>query len=294
MPYIKECTTLSSRFHLFAFQKQTTFSRIISQWPDIGVGWKSLEWNLQICKYKTERTHIKDLQNRWGPWSLRHDPWQPSWPMTPWQPSWLAISLIPRPTPWLTPRLKLFRTLAMLFFSINTHSTLRFTLLWFWGNLQLSKSSRALNGGAYFSDVSGWKSIPISVPGPYKCPECYRLLVFFITSNFFFAPNSHNAHAAPWAFQMDLCLSWPHWFVRQTNPWVLFLHKSIWNTHGAAGALGLFGAKKKLLVMKKQVAYTILGRALIRSLDTNRNWFSARNGRQKSSSIYGTTRLGQL
>ena len=171
MPYIKECTTLSSRFRLFTFQKQTTFSRIISQWPDIGVGWKSLEWNLEICKYKTERTHIKDLQNRWGPWSLRHDPWQPSWPMTPWQPSWLAISLIPRPTPWLTQRLKLFCTLAMIFLSINTHSTLRFTLLWFWGNLctliQISKYvslRRSLNKGtdvhirgvwpAYWVDLS--------------------------------------------------------------------------------------------------------------------------------------------
>ena len=149
MPYIKECTTLSSRFHLFAFQKQTTFSRIISQWPDIGVGWKSLEWNLEICKYKTERTHIKDLQNRWGPWSLRHDPWQPSWPMTPWQPSWLAISLIPRPTPWLTPRLKLFCTLAMIFFSINTHSTLRFTLLWFWGNLLWFKFQNMFPSGGH-------------------------------------------------------------------------------------------------------------------------------------------------
>ena len=111
----------------------------------------------------------------------------------------------------------------------------------------------------YFSDVSGWKSIPISVPGPYECLEWYRLLVFFTPNNFCFAPNSHNAPAAPLACQMDLCLSWPHWFVRQTNPWVLFLHKSIWNTHGAAGALWLFGAKLKLLVVKKQVAYTILG-----------------------------------
>ena len=125
--------------------------------------------------------------------------------------------------------------------------------------LQLSKSSRAFFGGAYFSAVSGWKSIPISVPGPYECLEWYRLLVFFTTNNFCFAPNSHNAPAAPLACQMDLCLSWPHWFVRQTNPWVLFLHKSIWNTHGAVGSLWLFGAKLKLLVVKKQVAYTILG-----------------------------------
>ena len=117
--------------------------------------------------------------------------------------------------------------------------------------LQLSKSSRAFFWGAYFSAVSGWKSIPISVPGPYECLKWYRLLVFFTTNNFCFAPNSHNAPAAPLACQMDLCLSWPHWFVRQTNPWVLFLHKSIWNTHGAAGALWLFGAKLKLLVMIK-------------------------------------------
>ena len=50
--------------------------------------------------------------------------------------------------------------------------------------IQLSKSSRAFFGGAYFSAVSGWKSIPISVPGPYECLECNRLLGFCLTITF--------------------------------------------------------------------------------------------------------------
>ena len=98
--------------------------------------------------------------------------------------------------------------------------------------------------------ISG-RSGPIQDPGQCEVTEPYKLMTVFTTSNFSFSPNSHNAPAAQWVFQMDLCLSWPHWFVRQTNPWVLFLHKSIWNTHGAAGSLWLFGAKQKLLVVKK-------------------------------------------
>ena len=58
--------------------------------------------------------------------------------------------------------------------------------------LQLSKSSRALNGGAYFSDVSGWKSIPISVPGPYECLKWHRLLGFCLTITFCLIP-AHQA-----------------------------------------------------------------------------------------------------
>ena len=50
--------------------------------------------------------------------------------------------------------------------------------------VQLSKSSRAIFGGAYFSDVSGWKSIPISVPGPCEVTESYRLLGFCLTYSF--------------------------------------------------------------------------------------------------------------
>ena len=44
--------------------------------------------------------------------------------------------------------------------------------------IQLSTSSLAIHGGAIFSAVSGRKSIPISVPRPYECPECSRLLGF--------------------------------------------------------------------------------------------------------------------
>ena len=50
--------------------------------------------------------------------------------------------------------------------------------------VQLSKSSRGIHWGAYFSDVSWWKSIPISVPGPCEVTESYRLLGFCLTYSF--------------------------------------------------------------------------------------------------------------
>ena len=45
-------------------------------------------------------------------------------------------------------------------------------------------SSRAIHGGAYFSDVSGWNSIPISVPGPCEVTEWHGLLGFCLTITF--------------------------------------------------------------------------------------------------------------
>ena len=65
--------------------------------------------------------------------------------------------------------------------------------VWICHWLQLSTSSLAIHGEAIFSAVSGWKLILISVLGPYKCPECYRLLVFSSPATFLFAPNSHSA-----------------------------------------------------------------------------------------------------
>ena len=67
--------------------------------------------------------------------------------------------------------------------------------------IQLSKSSRSIHGGAYFSAVSGWKSIPISVPGPYKCPECNRLLGFCLTITFCLNP----AHLAVSLWNCRVC-----------------------------------------------------------------------------------------
>ena len=52
-------------------------------------------------------------------------------------------------------------------------------------------------------------------------------------------------------FQIDLCRNRTHGFVCLTNQWGQLKHKSIWNANGAAGALWLFGAKQKLLVVKK-------------------------------------------
>ena len=55
-------------------------------------------------------------------------------------------------------------------------------------NIQLSLSSRAIHGGAYFSDVSGWNSIPISFPGPCEVTEWYRLHGFCLTITFCLNP----------------------------------------------------------------------------------------------------------
>ena len=119
-------------------------------------------------------------------------------------------------------------------------------------NLQLSKSSLAINGGAFFSAVSGWKSIPISVPGPYKCPEWYRLSTcFFHHQQLFFCPKQSQRPAAPWVFQIDLCRNRTHGFVCLTNQWGQIKHKSIWNAHRAEGSRWVCGAKEKLMVMKK-------------------------------------------
>ena len=90
---------------------------------------------------------------------------------------------------------KSFKKKVVSFIESNTGNDVssKTMLCWlFETNLQLSKSSRAFFWGAYFSAVSGWKSIPISVPGPYKCPECNRLLGFCLTITFCLNP-AHQA-----------------------------------------------------------------------------------------------------
>ena len=68
-------------------------------------------------------------------------------------------------------------------------------------NVQLSLSSRGLHGGAYFSDVSGWNSIPIIVPGPCECLEWHRLLGFCLTITFCLNP----AHLAVSLWNCRVC-----------------------------------------------------------------------------------------
>ena len=53
-------------------------------------------------------------------------------------------------------------------------------------HIQLSLSSRGLHGGAYFSDVSGRKSILTSATEAYDDTESYRLLGFCLTITFLF------------------------------------------------------------------------------------------------------------
>ena len=146
--------------------------------------------------------------------------------------------------------------------------------------VQLSKSSRSIHEGAYFSAVSGWKSILISVPGPYKCTECYRLLVFSSPATCF-APNSHSAPAAPWVFQIDLCRNRTHGFVCLTNQWGQLKHKSIWNAHGAAGAMqcDCMGQKKNCWSLML-FSNTLVVAVSVAILGTNRYWTQLFRGKR--------------
>ena len=56
--------------------------------------------------------------------------------------------------------------------------------------LQLSLSSRGIHGGAYFSDVSGWKSILTSATEAYDHTESYRLLGSCLTIIFLFKSST--------------------------------------------------------------------------------------------------------
>ena len=80
--------------------------------------------------------------------------------------------------------------------------------------------------------------------------------------------------------------------VRQTNPFDLLHHKSIWNAHWAAEAVCMCRANKSCSWWKNKqpIAFSVL----IWFWSTNRNWFSPTNGRENGSSVYRQTRLGQL
>ena len=127
--------------------------------------------------------------------------------------------------------------------------------------IQLSLSSRGLHGGAYFSDVSGWKSIPISVPGPYECLKWHRLLGFCLTITFCLIP----AHQA---VSLWNC----HWNWRISRledhkyfPAVKQIHTNktnkSFNKHGnfKGKRPGVLDLNKKWSWDKNQVAYCILG-----------------------------------
>ena len=64
-----------------------------------------------------------------------------------------------------------------------------------------------------------------------------------------------------WEKAVYLCRNRTHGFVCLTNQWCQLKHKTIWNAHGAAGVLWMFGAKKSCWWWKKQVAkiYAYLG-----------------------------------
>ena len=94
--------------------------------------------------------------------------------------------------------------------------------------LQLSKSSQAKKWGAYFSAVCGWNSVPISATEAYGHRVCNRLLVFWFTRYFCFAPHMHTASARTWAFPKGFVQKQVEWISHQTNPIDLLLNKSFW------------------------------------------------------------------
>ena len=80
-------------------------------------------------------------------------------------------------------------------------------------NIQLSKSSRALNGGAYFSDVSGWKSILTSATEAYDHTESYRLLGFYLTITFCLKPTQQAVSLWNCRVCWRICLFYLYGFV---------------------------------------------------------------------------------
>ena len=125
--------------------------------------------------------------------------------------------------------------------------------------LQLSKSSRAFFGGAYFSAVSGWKSIPISVPGPYECLEWYRLLVFSPPTTFVLPQTVTMLLLLHWR------VKWIYAWAGLTDLWDKQIHESCFCTNlfeiltEQRGRCDCLGQNKSCWLWKKQVAYSILG-----------------------------------
>ena len=141
---------------------------------------------------------------------------------------------------------------------------------WFWKRfrypsglnyyIQLAKSSLAIHGGAIFSAVCGWKSIPISAPEPYKHRECCRLLVFPPGATFFCPTHAH-------CFRCSVGIS--NGFVMKQVTWICFSDKSMWpasaqihlkcpQSSGSSVHVNE-GQKKSCSWWGKKVAYCILG-----------------------------------
>ena len=82
--------------------------------------------------------------------------------------------------------------------------------------LQLSKSSLIKQGGAYFSAISGWKSILMSAPEAYEHRECCGLLVLSLTLTLFTTSTKH--HGSCWGGWSDFSLLFTRICSLMTNP----------------------------------------------------------------------------
>ena len=83
-------------------------------------------------------------------------------------------------------------------------------------HLQLSKSSLIKQGGAYFSAISGWKSILMSAPEAYEHRECCGLLVLSLTLTLFTTSTKH--HGSCWGGWSDFSLLFTRICSLMTNP----------------------------------------------------------------------------
>ena len=75
------------------------------------------------------------------------------------------------------------------------------------------KSSRAIHGGAYFPDVSGWKSILTSATEAYDHTESYRLLGFYLTITFCLKPTQQAVSLWNCRVCWRICLFYLYGFV---------------------------------------------------------------------------------
>ena len=128
----------------------------------------------------------------------------------------------------------------------------------------------------------------MSAPEPYEHRECCGLLVLSLTLTLFTTSTKH--HGSCWCGWSDFSLLFTRICHQGTNPceqkW------EIWPSTSTGTMVFCWSCKQseRERQNKQPTAFSVL----IRFWSTHQNLFSPRNGREISSSLYGTTRLGQL
>ena len=101
----------------------------------------------------------------------------------------------------------------------------------------MGRSSPAIHGGAYFSAVCGWKSIPISAPEAHEHRECCGLLALTLTITFFVFHSLPCPLGAQGKFSRGFVPKGPIWICHHSNFGFLlyFLSDRIIETNNKGG-----------------------------------------------------------